>query len=179
LLVVAFGIFAKPLISWLASNINSLNSFAQPQYIVTSKLSSAAVFLVLAFIGLFVYAIKTFFAKRCVQRSYQTWDCGQPINETMQYSATAFSAPIRFFFLNLLKREKILKSEPIVLTNPWIRKYVFSLSYKSLWKNKVYQPLFDIVNFFADRIKAMQGGRIQYYLLFVLGTLIVTLIIVL
>jgi hypothetical protein len=95
----------------------------------------------------------------------------------MQYSATAFSGPIRFFFLNFLKRDKFITSVPVVETNPWIRQYTFSLVFNSFWKEKMYQPIIDSLNFFAQKAKAIQGGRIQYYLLFVLGTLIVTLII--
>jgi hydrogenase-4 component B len=177
--VVVLGIFAKPIIAWMVANVGSLTNLENPEKVVLSGLSSVLMFVVLAVILFLTYLAKKVFVKKESERTYHTWDCGQPINETMQYSATAFSAPIRFFFLHLLKRDKKIESVPVVQTNPWIRKYTFNLTFGSVWRDRLYQPVVDILNFFADRIKVIQGGRIQYYLLFVLGTLIITLIIVL
>jgi formate hydrogenlyase subunit 3/multisubunit Na+/H+ antiporter MnhD subunit len=178
-LVVVMGIFAKSIILWLTQNIGLILSSNQSSEIVTSKLSSELLFLVFVAMGVLVYFLRNILTKKNFERKYQTWDCGQPINSSMEYSATAFSAPMRFFFLYLLKRTKSIESIPVVVTNPWIRKYTFSLNIKSVWKEKLYEPVASILNFFAERVKVIQGGRIQYYLLFVLGTLIVTLIIVL
>jgi NADH:ubiquinone oxidoreductase subunit 5 (subunit L)/multisubunit Na+/H+ antiporter MnhA subunit len=178
-LVLMLGIFAKPMIVWLAGNINSLTISANSEVAFLGKLSSVGMAVVLLAILVLTYAAKKLFVKNESERKYHTWDCGQSIDSTMQYSATAFSGPIRFFFLYLLKREKFLKSQAVVDTNPWIRTYAFKMSFRSVWREKLYQPVVEILNFFAERVKVIQGGRIQYYLLFVLGTLIVTLIIVL
>lgn len=176
--VVALGIFAKNIIAFLSANVAKFGSESGSE-IINSSLSSSGIFIATAFFLALTLAAKKYLAKGNSERRYNTWDCGQPIDASMEYTATAFSAPIRFFFLHLLGREKSLKSAPVVATNPWIRKYVFSLSLTSIWQEKLYEPVAAVLNFFADRIKVIQGGRIQYYLLFVLGTLIVTLIIVL
>ncbi len=178
LIVVGLGIFAKNLLGFLNLNVNFLTGLSvQANYFVGSQLSSAAVFLVPAVLLAIIFLLYGYFKKNITERKYQTWDCGQPINETMEYSATAFSAPIRFFFLQLIKRNKKLQSHPVIETNPWIRNYAFSLSFDSIWKEKLYQPIIFILKFIAERVKVIQGGRIQFYLLFVLGTLIVALII--
>ena len=178
--VLLLGIFAKSIIGWLNGHGNILATSSNEKIIaVTSNLSSVMIFLLPIFFLALAYGLYKFFIDKPNEREYQTWDCGQPINETMEYSATAFSAPIRFFFLHLLGRDKVLKSVPIMESNPWIRKYAFSLAFTSVWKNKLYEPIASILNVLAPRAKVIQSGRIQYYLLFVLGTLIVTLIIVL
>ncbi|MEI7890678.1 MAG: proton-conducting transporter membrane subunit [bacterium] len=178
--VIVLGIFAKTIIKWLS--VRSELFATAPSVsssLVNSNLSSVLVFLLPAVFLLGVYALYKFVVKKDDQRIYKTWDCGQAIDATMQYSGTAFSGPIRFFFLQLLGRDKVLSSIPVVETNPWVRKYVLTLSFSSIWKDKIYEPIAGILNFVAERMKMIQGGRIQYYLLFVLGTLIVTLLVVL
>jgi NADH:ubiquinone oxidoreductase subunit 5 (subunit L)/multisubunit Na+/H+ antiporter MnhA subunit len=178
--VVILGVFAKNIIGWLSVHAGILAKVPTESIaVVPSQLSSLMVFLLpVSFLAL-TYVLYKFFADSVSERKYKTWDCGQAIDETMEYSSTAFSAPIRFFFLQLLGRDKVLNSEPVTSTNKWIRNYSFSISFKSVWKDKLYEPIASILNFIAERVKVIQGGRIQYYLLFVLGTLIVTLIIVL
>ena len=36
-------------------------------------------------------------------RRFHTWDCGQPIDATMEYTATGFSAPVRFFLRDIVR----------------------------------------------------------------------------
>ena len=177
---LVLGVLAKNIIAYL--NANAALFATSPVGNITvknSNLSSVGIFLVPVFFLVVTWLAKKYLVKEKSERTYHTWDCGQPINAGMEYTATAFSAPIRFFFLQLLRRVNILKSTPVVETNPWIRKYSFSLVFTSFWRDSLYHPVAEILKYFADRIKVIQGGRIQYYLLFVLGTLIVTLIIVL
>lgn len=114
--------------------------------------------------------------KNTRMRTYHTWDCGQPIDATMQYSATAFCAPIRFFFLTFIGRKKVMSSQPITQSNPWIVKNTFTLSIRSKWSDIFYAPIAKILLFIADQIRFVQNGRIQYYVLFLLLALILTLI---
>lgn len=178
-LVIVLGIFAKNIVAFLTEKSSMLAYSGETAFNKASELSSVAIFLAAILFGTLVWALKKYFHACQTERQYQTWDCGQPINSGMEYTATAFSAPIRFFFLHLLGRDKKLVSTAVIETNPWIRKYTFKMSLTSIWKDKLYEPVAFILNFFAERFKVIQGGRIQYYLLFVLGTLIVTLIIVL
>lgn len=178
--VLILGIFAKSMIAWLSGFGKNLVLIGlEDKQVVLSQLSSCALFFVLSFLLVATYLVYKYFAKEKNIRTYQTWDCGQAINSTMEYTATAFSGPIRFFFIHPQFKNLFLKSEPVVQANPWIRKYVFSLSYKSIWKERLYRGVANIFQFMADKARVIQGGRIQYYLLFVLVTLVATLIIVL
>ncbi|EKE25293.1 MAG: hypothetical protein ACD_5C00222G0003 [uncultured bacterium] len=179
ILVIVLGIFAKNIIAFLTENSSKLAFSGEASFNETSELSSISIFIAAALFGSLVWIMKKYFHASKTEREHQTWDCGQPINSSMEYTATAFSAPIRFFFLQLLGRDKKVVSAPVVESNPWIRKYTFSMSLTSVWKDKLYEPVAIVLNFFAERFKVIQGGRIQYYLLFVLGTLIITLIIAL
>lgn len=175
--VLGLGLFAQKILGALMSkDANILNIQVSNK---SMFLSSPLVFVVLFGFLLLVIAAKKLVIKKTSERIYHTWDCGQPINETMEYTATAFSAPIRFFFLNFIHRVNKLNSEAVVETNPWIRKFTFDLVLESFMQDKIYAP---VANFFvagAEKLKKIQSGRIQYYLLFLLFTLIVTLMIVL
>lgn len=179
LATVIIGIFAKTIISLLSANLSFISEKNISSVSFSSTLSSALVFILFIVFVLIAYSIRYFFSNRKLEREYHTWDCGQPIDATMEYTASAFSAPIRFFFLNLLGRKKVLESVAVVESNPWIRKYTFSLSIKSLWIENMYRPAALLLNALAERVKIIQGGRIQYYILFLLATLIVTLFIAL
>ncbi|MEI8360677.1 MAG: proton-conducting transporter membrane subunit [bacterium] len=170
--VLSIGIFANYFISIISNVLNSSELITENA--IGSISSMQLLSVVLGFL-LFAYLLNYFFALNKKERSYHTWDCGQPINSTMEYTAAAFSAPIRFFFLNLIGRNKLITSEPVVVTNPWIRNYSFSLLISSAWKSSVYLPIEKFMNFLSLRVKLIQSGRIQYYLLLLLATLIVAL----
>lgn len=172
ILVLGIGFFAKPLIAFL------VKAFTAGQgTVVVNQFSISSVGLFTVAIGalLFAYIFNKVFASEQGETAYHTWDCGQPINSTMEYTASAFSAPIRFFFLKLVGRNKTLITEPVVATNPWIKKYTFTMSINSAWKNNVYEPIANLFLGAAQKIKLIQSGRIQYYILFLLATLIIAL----
>lgn len=176
--LLAFGVFARPALDWLLANLG-LVAAAAGAVKLNSALSSSMLLAAFVAVFLLVWLIKKLILPKNTEREYHTWDCGQPINATMEYTATAFSAPVRFFFLRFLSSSKLIKSVPVVETNPWIRKYSFSLTITSGWKEKLYQPIAGFFVYLAGRVKIIQGGRVQYYLAFLLLTLIVTLIIAL
>ncbi|KKP67202.1 MAG: Formate hydrogenlyase subunit 3/multisubunit Na+/H+ antiporter, MnhD subunit [Candidatus Moranbacteria bacterium GW2011_GWE1_35_17] len=174
-LVILSGFMAKPIISQLIFQIQSFQnkeSVSFAQFDIASLFIGISIFI----FGFLIYLSKNLIFKNKKERSYQTWDCGQPIDAIMQYSATAFSAPIRFFFLTFIGRKKVIQSEPVVGTNPWIRKYSFELSMRSVWSNILYRPIARGLFLLAEKARLIQGGRIQYYILFLLFALIITLI---
>lgn len=174
--VILVGFFAStiiPIIIAQLENFSTVGVYSPKGNMNISSMLIGVTVLVLA--GVIYLLNKIFFAKKS-ERSYQTWDCGQPIDATMEYSATAFAAPIRFFFTPFVGRELSIKSEPIVETNPWIRKYFFKLYIKSVWTDYFYSPIARGTFLLAEKIRFIQNGRIQYYILFLLIALILTLI---
>lgn len=176
--VLVLGIFAKSLLSWLIVNLGQAN-FAG--VIADSDFRPESLWLAVLIVAIFlsIFSLRRLLSDKQNERGYQTWDCGQPINETMEYTASAFSAPIRFFFFSLLKRRKQVSSVPVVATNPWIRRYSFNMSIYSAWHERIYQSIEAVSFWMAERIKSIQSGRIQHYLLLLIAALALTLIIAL
>jgi len=171
-LVVAFGIFARPLIIFIEGHVLG-------NYVASSSngvgISSFYLFLTIIFFILLSYGIGWMLDRKKKERIYHTWDCGQPIDASMEYTATAFGAPIRFFFSSIIRRKRVITSEPVVSSNQWIRRYKHDIFINSVLKEKFYLYIADLMVHLSDRIKKLQNGRIQYYLLILFCTLIIVL----
>jgi hypothetical protein len=95
----------------------------------------------------------------------------------MEYTATGFSAPIRFFFSGLVVTEKSLIAEPIVEGNPWIAKKTLTWDVRSFWERWLYIPIGSSVFFIARHVRKIQNGSIQFYLFLVFVALVGTIIV--
>ncbi|MDO8599201.1 MAG: proton-conducting transporter membrane subunit [bacterium] len=123
------------------------------------------------------YVIRACCVLRLRTRVYHTWDCGQPIHAGMEYTATAFSAPIRFFFRALLQTRKELTAAPILSMNTFVARHTMVMRSRSVWLEYLYLP---IARFFlrqSIRMKRIQSGVIQFYLILMFVALLATLII--
>ena len=177
--VVATGIFAHKIMNGLVGN--PAYEVVYGENVAHAPTSSVNLFLFCVIILLVVFTAYHFMSAKNVERIriYKTWDCGQPITAGMEYTATAFSAPIRFFFRALLRTHKEVVAMPITATNPWILRRTFMLDVSSVWYEKIYRPIaamFALSNVWARKI---QSGRIQFYLLLIFVALVVTLIVAL
>lgn len=111
------------------------------------------------------------FARQSV-RMTDTWDCGTPLTPRMQYTATGFSAPIRFFFRSLVLAQKQLAAEPVVSTNPWIAARRLSWTTESFWEAWLYRPVGKAALALSSLVRRLQNGAVQFYLALVFLTLI-------
>lgn len=115
------------------------------------------------------------FFSRNTSRVTDSWDCGQPITPRMQYTATGFAAPIRFFFRSFIGARREITAVPIVPSNPWIVQKKLEWRTDSLWEVWLYHPLGGGIMRIASLVRRLQNGVVQFYLLLVLLTLIATL----
>lgn len=113
------------------------------------------------------------------ERLYHTWDCGQPITPHNQYSATAFSGPIRFMFRPFLRIKKRVEVTPLLATNPWVAHRELVLDLRSVWYDFLYAPILNVVMRVAVRVKQIQNGVIQVYIGLILLALVVTMLVAL
>ncbi|MBI4591854.1 hypothetical protein HY733_00155 [Candidatus Uhrbacteria bacterium] len=109
------------------------------------------------------------------EREYHGWDCGQPIDASMEYTATAFSAPIRFFFRLMLRTKKQIETQPMIATNPWIVSHTSTINLRSIWMDFGYLPFGKFLLGVADQVKKIQSGNTRFYLFLIFATLILTL----
>lgn len=174
LLSLAVGLFAFPMFAHITAFVSVSNLIGS---VTIAPGASMNAWLILGVaIGitalLFLFRIAT---NRMPARITDTWDCGQPISPRMQYSASGFSAPIRFFFRSILFSRKKLDVQAVSPENPWIatRQLVWSIS--SLWEQWLYRPLASFILIGANAVKKLQSGVIQMYLILVLVALIAAL----
>jgi len=108
-------------------------------------------------------------------RRFHTWDCGQPIDSTMEYTATAFSAPVRYFLRDIVRAEKHLVFDPLVASNPWMRRGRMEFRKAGGTLERLYLPVATLIETVGGWLKRLQNGVIQFYVALILATLLVTL----
>lgn len=101
-----------------------------------------------------------------------TWSCGYVApTARMQYSAGSFSRPAAWFLRTALRQ----RAERPELTEYFPLRAKAELSTPDWIATKGYVPLFSLVGRVADRCKALQHGRSNGYILYVLITLVALL----
>jgi hypothetical protein len=93
----------------------------------------------------------------------------------MEYTATGFAAPIRFFFRSILMSQKHMLTERITPQNPWVLRRKLEWDTTSRLEEHLYAPLGNLVLLIAAKIKRLQNGIIQFYILLILITLVLIL----
>lgn len=102
-----------------------------------------------------------------------TWDCGyaEP-SPRMQYSASSFAQPLTEFFRRVLgTRYRI--SLP---SGPFPRKSAFHTATPDLFREKIFAPVFQGILRGLSRLRWMQHGRVQLYMLYIAVALVALLI---
>ena len=140
--------------------------------------SPLVVVLSLIAVILAVFLLRSVFGSR-QRRLTDTWDCGSPLTSRMEYTATAFAAPPRFFFRLFTLPWKKLSAEPVSPDNRWIVKMKLELGSRSIAETFIYRPVGRVIDVFAGRVKRLQNGVVQFYLALIFVALVVTLIIAL
>ena len=113
---------------------------------------------------------------RQVRRTAPTWACGlPPLNSRMQYTSTAFSKPLRRVFARVYKPDRAIEILPA--DQPF---FPTAISYRSVrttsFEKSLYRPAVDTVVAAAYRLRKLQTGNMQIYLLYIFAALIALLI---
>jgi hydrogenase-4 component B len=111
-----------------------------------------------------------------VQKKVPTWACGLPqLTSRMQYTSTAFSKPIRFVFSAVYRPDR--KIDILPAGQPY---FPASISYRSVrttsYEKTLYRPFVDFIVAAAHRLRRLQTGNIQVYLLYIFLTLVTLLV---
>jgi hydrogenase-4 component B len=115
-------------------------------------------------------------ALKRTKRLTATWACGLPgLNERMQYTSTAFSKPLRKVFSQVYKADRTVEVVPD--GTPY---FPVSISYRSVrttsFEKSLYRPGVDAIVAAANRLRQLQTGNIQIYLLYIFAALIALLV---
>ncbi|HYQ48001.1 MAG TPA: hydrogenase 4 subunit B [Thermodesulfovibrionales bacterium] len=110
-------------------------------------------------------------------RRVPLWDCGfEKVTPRMQYTATAFSMPIRRIFGFLFSIREQVKLNPQAAHRAFPGKINYYLRVRDRFWTWLYKPVIDISFWIARKTGRLQQGRIQAYLIYSFVTIIVLLI---
>jgi hydrogenase-4 component B len=116
-----------------------------------------------------------FFGRRAKVRIGPTWDCGQrALTPQMEYTATGFSKPIRMIFKALFRPRREVQREYDY--SPYFAKTLrFESHIEEAFVTRIYRPLNRGILRFSRRMRALQAGSIQAYLIYIFVTLLLLL----
>lgn len=161
------GIILRPLVSLVQVLIPGAG-------VPEETLSIARIMPWIAATILGVAAVIALFKRR--ERMARTWACGLPgLSSRMQYTSTMFSKPIRFVF------SRVYRPDRKVQTLPTDQRYFpVSISYQSVrttsYERVLYRPFVDLIVSLAHRLRRLQTGNIQVYLLYIFLALVTLLV---
>jgi hydrogenase-4 component B len=123
-----------------------------------------------------MFALRLFFGRGRATVG-DAWDCGLGrLTPRMQYSATAFTHPIRVIFQRLYRPTR--ESRISYYVKPL---FVKSLRYQSairpVFERLLYQPVVRAMHWISGRIQLLQSGSLHLYLGYILATLVVLLLV--
>lgn len=138
-----------------------------------STLGIALMFLCLLPIPLVLWIV---FARKTKTRIGPTWDCGlKGLAPQMAYSATGFSKPIRMIFKALFRPRREVQREYDY--SPYFAKTIrFESHVDEVFELRLYRPLNRAVLRLSRRMRALQAGSIQAYLIYIFVTLLALLL---
>lgn len=107
-------------------------------------------------------------------RSVGTWTCGSPVTPSAQYSATAFSKPVRtiFAFFLVPERRRMVEEGSSV----WFPRRILYVTGSRYLVDEVARRFAARTLSLARRSRALQSGSLRLYLLYAAVTLIVTMV---
>jgi formate hydrogenlyase subunit 3/multisubunit Na+/H+ antiporter MnhD subunit len=173
-LTILFGVGVPIILPWLGAPDFS---FGLSVKLGAGNLPLGLLATVLLGIFLGVVILRKIISNVRRERMYHTWDCGQPINATMEYTGMAFAAPFRFFFRWPLRRYKTVTSQAVLESNRWIRTYKLGFIQKRNYILRCYDWIGEAILFFSKLLSRFQSGIIQFYIALILITLIATILI--
>jgi hydrogenase-4 component B len=121
------------------------------------------------------FVLWLFFGRRAHIRIGPTWDCGlRGLTPQMEYTATGFSKPLRMIFKALFRPRREVQREYDY--SPYIAKTLrFESHIEEAFVTRIYRPLNRAILRLSRRMRGLQAGSIQAYLIYIFITLILLL----
>ena len=161
----------------ISAKLSAANGLALTSGVVNGGTVST---LGIALVGLALISVplvlRLVFASRAKVRIGPTWDCGlRGLTPNMEYTATGFSKPLRMIFKSLFRPRREVQREYDF--SPYFAKNVrFQTHVEEVFETRIYRPLNRLVLRASRRMRALQAGSIQAYLMYIFFTLILLLL---
>ncbi|RJP19309.1 MAG: hydrogenase [Candidatus Omnitrophota bacterium] len=184
MIVLAFSCMALGLLlpfgmGFLSPVIGVITGFSQQElhlhfaaYSGTLNVLVVTGFAIFVIVGILAFIRSRILSNRTVSSSV-TWDCGyaQPMPR-MQYTASSFVQPFTSLFA-LILRTRITYSPPQGL---FPQKSSFHTETPDRFREGLFRPLFEGINRGLSKLRWLQHGRIQLYVLYIALILFILLI---
>jgi hydrogenase-4 component B len=140
------------------------------------SVSTAVIALLLVALGAVPLLLWLVWGRKTSRVAGPTWDCGLPgLTADNEYTATAFSKPLRMIFAVLFRPRREIETEFEV--SPYYPTAIrFEAEIQPTFEKLIYSPLREVVLSIAARMRHIQAGSIHLYLAYVFVTLILLLL---
>lgn len=145
-----------------------------------ANLSMPIVAIMLSAIALAAFGFIRVLSGKTNKTIYGTWDCGfGNLNERMEYTSISLSQPIRAVFKTLFKSHNQINKEFFMQSNPYLVKSIkLNSTTKNIFEENLYNPITTATLLVLDKIRKIQTGKINSYLLYIMLTIILLLLFV-
>ncbi|MDX9714707.1 MAG: proton-conducting transporter membrane subunit [Dissulfurispiraceae bacterium] len=141
-----------------------------------SSLSPSLILLTVMVMAGAAFIFVLFVSKRRSVRKACSWDCGiRSLDYRMQYSAAAFSKPIKLIFKRIYLPSREVRIS-YLLKPLFVRSMTYRGRITQVVEKYVYDKIAANISRTANRIKVLQSGNLNLYLGYILLTLIFLLI---
>jgi hydrogenase-4 component B len=111
------------------------------------------------------------------RRAYETWGCGRLVQTArMEYTATAFANPFKRVFDFFYRPVKQLDIEVHPESRLFVERIAYENPTRSIFDDWLYRPVLDALHRGARRMRAIQSGSANLYLMYILAALLVLLV---
>ncbi len=170
------GLFPKIMVSFALNASASISSTQIPAETQQSIISPLITVVLVLFILLTILSVLVLFKRIAMKflpigRS-QTWGCGYSLpTSRMQYSASSFAEPILRIFRNVLGYAVVgNKSVGYFPKEEHVTSHVAEAS-----EDLIFRPIFRFIQFISLKLKVIQFGYTQLYLLYIFIFLLILL----
>ncbi len=142
-----------------------------------ASLSMPAVAAALAAAAALPLAVLTLAGAGRRRRGYETWGCGRLVQTArMEYTATAFANPFKRVFDFFYRPVKQLDIEVHPESRLFVERIAYENPTRSIFDDWLYRPVLDAIHRGARRMRAIQSGSANLYLMYILAALLVLLV---
>jgi hydrogenase-4 component B len=145
-----------------------------------ASLSMPVVIIIISSVAIAIFGFIRVLSGHTRKTTYGTWDCGfGNLDSRMEYTATSLSQPIRAVFKVFFKPHNQTEKESFGEKNPYMLKTIkIETVTKNIFEDMLYLPIVSSFVFFFDKIRRLQTGKINAYLLYMMITIVLLLLFV-
>src|SRR5690242_11471881 len=144
-----------------------------------ANLSMPVVVIMLSSVSIAIFGFILVLSGNTKKAKYGTWDCGfGSLNERMEYTPTSLSQPIRAVFKVFFRPRNQTEKESFGENSYLLKTVKIETAIKNIFEELLYTPIVSSFIFFFDKVRRLQTGKINAYLLYIMITLVLLLLFV-